>query len=43
MDNGISRYLVDRHVNGRMGETQKKSKKYDTTLSCQFSAAESLR
>jgi hypothetical protein len=36
MDNGLSRYPADRHVDGRMGETRKKSKKYDSTLSCRL-------
>jgi hypothetical protein len=43
MDNGLSRYLADKHVDGRMGETRKKSKKYNSTLSCRFGTAKCLR
>jgi hypothetical protein len=42
MDNDMSRYLVNRNVDGRMGETQKKRKKYDSTLSCRFGVVECL-
>jgi hypothetical protein len=34
---------ADRYVDGRMGETRKKSKKYDSTLSCRFNVVECLR
>jgi hypothetical protein len=43
MENGLSKYPNDMHVGGKMGETQKKSKKCDLDLSCIFDAIECLR
>jgi hypothetical protein len=42
MDNGLSRYPTDRHVDGIMGETLKKSKKYNSDLSGRFNVVECL-
>jgi hypothetical protein len=43
MDKGQSRYLSNRHVDGIMGETRKKTKKYDSDLSSRFITPEYLR
>jgi hypothetical protein len=43
MDNDLSRYPVDMHVNRRMGETINKRNKYDLALSCIFSVVECLK
>jgi hypothetical protein len=39
----MSRYVDDKNVDGRMGETRKKRKKYDSNMSCIFDTAKYLR
>ena len=41
-ENDLSRCPINRHVEKIMGETRKKSKKYDSSLSCRFGAAECI-
>jgi hypothetical protein len=39
----VSRYHYDRYVEGIMGETRKKEKEYDSTVSCRFDVSKCLR